>query len=176
MKKFSVLLLCVFCLNGCSTAIPPYHPLAETDKPEIAVCIFDTQGAEGGYKGNTDFGQMIAEFTAGLLQQSHYKAVVIPADSDTSNYTYVIKGKFSQIQPGSWAMRFWVGMGTGAARMTVLLKFMRVNDKMEIGSEKFSSSSLQSYGQETSLRLISATLAKKIAKKFTETILQKTNW
>jgi len=175
MKKVLYLFILVMLLSGCATVVPTYNPLTETGKPEIAVCVFDTRDAEGGYKGNTDFGKMMAEFTAGILQQSNYKAIVIPIDSDTSKFAYVIKGKFSQIEVGNWGKRFWVGMGAGSVRMTVLIKVIRVSDKVELLKYKFSNTCTWISGQESSLQKITVNLANETAERFIKTINQKQN-
>lgn len=175
MKKLIFLFALVVLVGGCATVTPKYNPLSETEKPEIAVCIFDTKDAEGGYKGNTDFGKMIAEFTAGILQQSNYKATVVPMDSDTSMFAYVIKGKFSQIEDGNWGKRFWVGMGAGSTRMTVLIKVIRVSDKVELLKDKFSNTCTWISGQESSLQKITVNLARETAERFIKAITNKQN-
>ncbi len=174
MKRSLFLLLCVCCVTGCATAIPAYKDLTQADNPEIAVLFFNTIHAEGEYKGGTDFGQVYAQNVAAYMQKLNYKAFATDKN-DVSTVRYIIEGSFSQIEPGSFAKRYWVGMGAGAARMTMSAKLIRVKDNYELGLHQESITSINAYKTEDILKRISAKLAQNLAREFSMRIQQDGN-
>lgn len=159
MKKGIVLLMTILTLAGCAVATPRYNLLTEKDNPEIAVRIFDTQGAEGKHEVNFDFGTLFAQYLAADLQSSGYRAMVVDKDADVTKLKYVVEGKFDQIEGGSRAMRFWVGMGTGAARMTISFKVMSVANNNVLGTVTDTASALTNRSEETCLSRILVKMA-----------------
>jgi hypothetical protein len=162
MRKM-VLIMMSLILAGCAAGTSRYNLLTEKDNPEIAVRIFDVRGAEGHHTDDSDFGTLFAQYLAGNLQSSGYKAMVVDKDMDVAKFKYVVDGKFSQIEGGNWALRFWIGCGAGAARMTVLVKLIRTADNIELGNVKDSVSALFIQGQKTSLLRIVDKLSKNIS-------------
>lgn len=100
-------------LGGCAGVgpLPRYTTLNENDAPEIAVRTFDARGAEGTYTEKTDLEKSFAQYLAGYLQDANYKAIVVDKDASVQNCKYLVEGKITQIEAGSAAARFWVGMG-----------------------------------------------------------------
>jgi hypothetical protein len=162
MRKM-ILVMMGLVLAGCAVGAPKYNLLTEKDNPEIAVRIFDVRGAEGQHTDDSDFGTLFAQYLAGNLQSSGHKAMVVDKDMDVAKFKYVVDGRFSQIEGGNWALRFWVGCGAGAARMTVLVKLTRTTGNIEMGNVKDSVSALFIQGQKTSLLRIMDKLSKNIS-------------
>jgi len=164
--KITLLVMCL-ALTGCAIATPHYNLLTERDNPEIAVRIFDVRGAEGKHTVNSDFGTLFAQYLAADLQGAGYQAMVVNKDSDVAKLRYVVEGKFDQIEGGSRAMRFWVGMGTGAARMTISFKVMRIADNNVVGVITDTASALTNRSEETCF----ARILVKMANDFSEKIV-----
>lgn len=168
MKKRTAYVLAMgLLLSGCAGvgALPRYTPLTENDVPEIAVRSFDATEAEGTYTEKTDFGTTFAKYLAGYLQNANYKAIVVDKSASVQNCKYVIEGKISQIEAGSAATRFWVGMGAGAARMTISLKLSRVADNKILRKSTDTASDLISTNENNALRRIQEQLARQFSDK-----------
>jgi hypothetical protein len=165
-RKIVLFVLTVSCiLSGCASLTPNYKPLAETDKPEIVVRPFTAKGAKGSHTVDSNFEVLFAQYLAGQLQAKQYKALVVDKNTDSRKYKYVVDGNISQIEAGSAAGRVWIGMGAGAARMTISFNLRRGADKKVLVTDTESNSDLISSDERTCFHRIQKDIAEHFATK-----------
>jgi hypothetical protein len=114
--RSALLIACSVAAVACSTNAPPYSESIAGETLDIAVRHWRTDKMDTDYSGPTDFGQILAEYIAGSLQENGYRAVAVPRDAPLPAGTrYEFDGSFETLDSGSWNLRFWIGFGAGHA-------------------------------------------------------------
>lgn len=98
----------------------------------IAVAEFTTDGATVKYNQPVDgFGLALAEEIAANLRKKGYTAEAFPRGR-TPDGDIVVQGRYTLIDGGSRALRYWVGFGAGAAKTRAAGQVTR-RDGTEVG-------------------------------------------
>jgi hypothetical protein len=99
---------------GCSTNAPPYSAPVAT--PETVFVVPGPVNDASLYDGPTDFGALFAEYLAGALQARGISALAVPRGGTyPQSARFVVTGHLIDVDPGSWNLRFWIGLGAGRA-------------------------------------------------------------
>lgn len=113
-------------LLGCGPSGPSVQgPTVQGQR--IAVAEFTTEGATVAYQEPVDaFGLQLASQVASELRNRGYTAEVFSASQEPEG-DVVVRGRFTLIDGGSRALRYWVGFGAGAAKLKVAGDVVRAN-------------------------------------------------
>jgi len=113
-----VIVAAVALFLGCGPSGPTV-PGANVQGQRIAVVEFTTEDATVSYSEPVDaLGLQLASQVASKLREDGYNAEVFDADRDPDG-DVIVRGRFTLIDGGSRALRYWVGFGAGAAKVKV---------------------------------------------------------
>ena len=128
----------------------------------------------GDYTGPTDFEILFAEYIAGALQERGVVARVVQIDSETpTSVDYVFDGDLLAIDPGSWNLRFWIGLGAGRGLINARGRLTEVRTGDVLINETLRARSNTWQFQENILRRICSKIARSFAKKVEVAISRK---
>jgi hypothetical protein len=123
MKKIIIASL-IGMFVSCAPHIPVYTESSKNDV-DVLVKIFDLNKDAVDYEGPVNFQKQIALNIAALLQKKGITAVIAPVSSTLNiEAKYEINGTVILVDPGSTALRIWLGMGPAKfkARATLIEK------------------------------------------------------
>lgn len=136
MRKLTFLLavLGLFCAGCVSTAelqqgVRVHAPVPQDTQVVVLRPTVLKPGAAKNVEGLTDAPQVFAQSLRGALQKQRpgWECVLADPQSVVPERGIAVKTELLNVDGGSAALRFWIGLGTGAAESTVQVSVL---DKM----------------------------------------------
>jgi hypothetical protein len=167
LMKNCILVSLALSLVTCVPSIPKYSKPQNTNI-DVIVSRFNIIEDTKNYEGPIDFQLQFAENIAVLLQKKNINSIVVDSNTKTIDAKYKIEGVITEIDPGSFAQRFWVGLGS--AKFMAKAKLINLSNNQIIAEFKDSRTSRSGLHDDPILQKVCIELSKDLVGEFIQNI------
>jgi hypothetical protein len=153
-------------ISGCAPSKPNYRAPNANEPIVFLIQEFEKEYFDNEYSGPTRFNRVVPEYIATFLKRDQITALIVDSVPQNSQAKFLIRGKIKAINEGTWALRFWIGFGAGAAKMEVESQLINLESGQSISTFKNSRVSTSYLQSESILRRLSKELASDITKTY----------